>query len=114
MSNRMFGKGRQNFAAGSLDWDAHDFCFMPIRLDGTLTDLAIKAVSGCTVATPGVVTVTAHGWANGDIVVIRGVGGTLNANGTFKVAGQATNSVDQNFAGVDDAKKPHAQGSDSQ
>lgn len=92
----MFAKGRQNFGAGSLDWDAHDFCFMPIRLDGTLTDLGIKAITGCTVAAPGVITATSHGFANGDIVVQRGIGGTLNANGTFKIAGVTTNTYQLN------------------
>lgn len=92
MSNRMFDKGRQNFASGDLDWDANTFVLMPLKLDGTLTDTAVKAITGCTVATPGVVTSNSHGFSNGDIVVIRGVGGTLNANGTFKIAGVATNT----------------------
>jgi len=96
MSNRMFAKGRQNFAAGSIDWDADTFVFMPLRLDGTLTDLAIKAITGCTVATPGVITATSHGFGDGNIVVIRGVGGTLNANGTFKIAGVTTNTFQLN------------------
>lgn len=92
MSNRMFDKGRQRFASGDCDWDTDAFVLMPLKLDGTLTDTGIKAITGCTVATPGVITATAHGFSNGDIVVIRGVGGTLNANGTFKIAGVATNT----------------------
>lgn len=92
MSNRFFNKGRQGFASGDIDWDANTFVLMPLKLDGTLTDGAVKAITGVTTATPAVVTSTAHGFSNGDIVVIRGVGGVLNANGTFKAASVATNT----------------------
>jgi hypothetical protein len=92
MSNRMFDKGRQNFASGDLDWDANTFVVMPLKLDGTLTDTAIKAISAITTATPPVVTSTAHGFTNGDVVVIRGAAGMLNANGTFKIGGVTTNT----------------------
>lgn len=92
MSNRFFDKGRQFFASGDLDWDADAFVLMPLKLDGTLTDTCVKAITGITTATPPVVTSTAHGFANGDIIVQRGVGGMLNANGTFKVAGQTANT----------------------
>ena len=92
MSNRFFDKGRQFFTSGDIDWDADTFCLMPHRIDGTLTDTCVKAITGITTATPPVVTSTAHGFSNGDIVVQRGVGGMLNANGTFKAAGVATNT----------------------
>lgn len=92
MSNRMFDKGRQNFASGDLDWDANTFVLIPLKLDGTLTDAAVKAISAITTATPPVVTSTAHGFTNGDIVVIRGAAGMLNANGTFKIGGVTTNT----------------------
>lgn len=92
MSNRVLEFGRQYFASGDIDWDADVINVLPLRLDGTATDTSVKAITGCTVATPGVITCTAHGFSNGDIVVIRGVGGTLNANGTFKIAGVATNT----------------------
>jgi hypothetical protein len=92
MSNRFFDKGRQAFAAGDLDWDAQAFVLMPLKLDGTLTDTCVKAITAITTATPPVCTSTAHGYANGDIVVIRGAAGMLNANGTFKIAGVAANT----------------------
>lgn len=92
MSNRFLDKARQAFAAGDLDWDAQTFCVMPLRLDGTLTDTCIKAITGITTATPPVVTSASHGFSNGDIIVQRGVAGMLNANGTFKVAGVTTNT----------------------
>lgn len=92
MSNRFFDKGRQFFASGDADWDLDVFCVMPLKLDGTLTDTCIKAITAITTATPPVCTSTAHGYSNGDIVVIRGAAGMLNANGTFKIAGVATNT----------------------
>lgn len=92
MSNRFFDKARQFFASGDLDWDANTFCLMPLKLDGTLTDTCVKAITAITTATPPVCTSTAHGFSNGDIVVIRGAAGMLNANGTFKIAGVTTNT----------------------
>jgi len=92
MSSRLLNKGRQYFAAGSAAWATDTFNVLPLRLDGTLTDTAVKAITGITTATPPVVTSTAHGFANGDIVVIRGVLGELNCNGTFKVASVTTNT----------------------
>ncbi len=92
MSNRMFDKGRQNFASGDLDWDANTFVLMPLKLDGTLTDTAVKAITAITTATPPVVTATAHGFTNGDIIVIPAATGMLNAKGTFKIGGVTTNT----------------------
>lgn len=92
MSARFFDKGRQGFAAGDIDWDANTFNVMPLKLDGTVTDTCVKAITGITTATPPVVTSNSHGFTNGDIIVQRGVGGMLNANGTFKVASATTNT----------------------
>lgn len=92
MSSRIFEKGRQYFGSGDADWDADIFNVLPLKLDGTLTDTAIKAITAITTATPPVCTSTAHGYSNGDIIVIRGAAGMLNANGTFKVASVTTNT----------------------
>lgn len=92
MSNRFFDKGRQFFASGDADWDADTFCVMPLKLDGTLTDTCIKAITAITTATPPVCTSNSHGFSNNDIVVIRGAAGMLNANGTFKLGGVTTNT----------------------
>lgn len=93
MSNRFFDKGRQFFASGDLDWDADTFNVMPIKLDGTLTDTAIKQITAITTATPPVVTTSAaHGFATGDIIVIPAAAGMLNAKGTFKI-GAASGST---------------------
>lgn len=62
-----------------------------VRLSA-VTTAHVKAITGATNATPIVLTVTAHGFANGDIVSISGVGGNTAANGRFKVAAQSTNA----------------------
>jgi hypothetical protein len=92
MSMRLFDKGRQYFASGDADWDAHNFkC---VQLDLTQTDTCCKAITAATNASPIVVTSAAHGYANGDIVVIRGVLGNTAANGTWQVANQAANTFE--------------------
>lgn len=92
MSSRLFDKGRQYFGSGDADWDADTFNVLPLKLDGTLTDTAVKAITAITTATPPVCTSTAHGFTNNDIIVVRGAAGMLNANGTFKVGGATTNT----------------------
>lgn len=91
MGNALFEKGREGFLDGTLDWDTNTF--KAALLDLNTADAGIKAVSGATNATPIVLTVTANGFANGDIVVVGGVGGNLAANGIWKVAAQATNTI---------------------
>jgi len=52
-----------------------------------------KTITGITQANPGVVTSTAHGYSNGDTVVITGVVGMTQVNGKrFKVASVAANT----------------------
>lgn len=92
MSNQKFEKGREGFADGTLDWDTNTFKY--IALDAGTADAGIKAVTGATNATPIVLTITANGFANGDLIVVGGVGGNLAANGTWRVANQTTNTVD--------------------
>jgi hypothetical protein len=93
MSTRLFDKGRQGFVDGSIDWDSNTIKAAQLQLDGVLTDTSIKAVTGATNASPIVLTITANGWANGDVIVVRGVGGNTSANGTWVVSAQATNTV---------------------
>lgn len=92
MSALLFRKGKQGLIDGSIDMDAGGIKLAQVQLDGTLTDTHIKAITGVTVATPGVVTSNSHGWSNGDIVMIRGVLGTLNANGLWQIGGVTTNT----------------------
>lgn len=100
MSNRFFLKGKQ-ILVDNADWDTDSFKIIQLTLDGTLTDTHVKAITGATVATPCVISSTAHGFSNGDIVVQRGIGGTLSANGTFKIANVATNTYElQNLDGT--------------
>ena len=54
---------------------------------------ANKTITGITQANPGVVSSTAHGYSNGDTVVITGVVGMTQVNGKrFKVASVAANT----------------------
>jgi hypothetical protein len=53
----------------------------------------IKAVTGATVASPCVLTVTANGFSAGDVVLVSGVGGTLTANGIHVLSAVATNTI---------------------
>jgi hypothetical protein len=63
-------------------------------LDLNTADTGVKAITGATNATPIVVTATAHGFTNGDIVIVGGVGGNLSANGLWKIANVATNTFE--------------------
>lgn len=100
MTNRLFEMGRDGFLDGSFAWGTGTFSAALIS-PSTLTDTGIKAVTGATNATPIQLTITANGWAVGDIIYVNGVGGNLAANGLWKVGAQATNTVDlQRLDGV--------------
>lgn len=92
MSDQWIPKGLEGFADGTHDWDTNTYKTMLADLNDA--DLAVKAITGATNATPIVITATAHGFANGDLVVIGGVGGNLAANGTWLVANQAANTFE--------------------
>lgn len=49
-----------------------------------------KTISGITAATPPVVTATAHGFSNGDEIIISGSDSTPNVNGKWLVSGVLT------------------------
>lgn len=49
-----------------------------------------KAITGITQANPGVVTAVAHGFSNGDTVIILNVGGMTEVNGNTYVVANAT------------------------
>lgn len=92
MVNALFELGRQGFLDGSIDWDTDTIS--GALLDTGTADTGIKAITGATNATPIVLTITAHGFSNGDLIYVDGVGGNLAANGLWKVANQATNTVE--------------------
>jgi hypothetical protein len=91
MSNRLFEKGRQLFLGDNGDFNTDT---IKAALVTAVSDVGLKIVTGASNASPIVITSTSHGFANGDIVVIGGVGGNLAANGTWKVANQAANTFE--------------------
>jgi hypothetical protein len=91
VSIRLFDKGRQGFIDGSIDWDTDT---IKTQLMSATADTGVKAITGATNASPIVITATSHGYANGDIVVVAGVGGNTAANGTWQIANQATNTFE--------------------
>lgn len=79
---------------------------MAVKTKGTIVYMqtgalaAAKTITGITAANPPVVTATAHGYANGDVVKITGVVGMQEVNNrAFIVANQATNTFE--LKGVD-------------
>jgi len=86
----LFEKGREAFGLGNIAWTTNT---IKIALVDTGTaSTAVKAITGATNATPIVVTATAHGYTNGDIVYIDGVAGNAAANGIWQISGVATNT----------------------
>jgi len=93
MTNALFEKGREGFLDGSIDWDTGTFSAALLDLS-TATDVGVKAIASSTNATPIVVTATAHGFANGDLVFIDGHATNTAANGFWKIANQAANTFE--------------------
>jgi hypothetical protein len=63
--------------------------------DSFLTYSDPKTITGITAADPGVVTSTAHGFSNGDLVRIFSVAGMTEVNGvTYQVANKAANTFE--------------------
>lgn len=63
--------------------------------DGGLILLGDQAITGATKANPGVITAVAHGYSNGDEVIISGVVGMTELNGrSFIVANKATDTFE--------------------
>lgn len=90
MPNALFEKGREGFLDGSIDWDTHTI--KAALLDLGTPDTGIKAITGASNASPIVITATSHGFSNGDLVLIGGVGGNQAANGIWQISGVATNT----------------------
>lgn len=67
--------------------------YMRVIKNGAQVLEATKAITGISAALPAVVTSNAHGFSNGDEVVIAGVAGMTEVNGrNFKVVGVAANT----------------------
>jgi hypothetical protein len=90
--NGLFEKGREGFLDGSIDWDTDTI--KAALLDLGTADTGIKAIVSSTNATPIVMTVTSHGFTNGDFVLIDGHTTNTAANGYWKIANQATNTFE--------------------
>lgn len=94
MSSAILPGGRAGYAGANLDMDAASGLLATLlRLDGTLTDTAVKAITGVTNATPAVITSNSHGFSNGDLVLVRGVVGATGVNQLAYAAGVATNTL---------------------
>ena len=86
MSNQVIPAGLVALL-GATSWTT-GACVTPLKLDGSLTDTAIRQITAATNATPIVCTTdAAHGWSNGDQIVIlqNGANGNLAAIGTFRI-----------------------------
>jgi len=78
---------RKLIRSGEASWTLSTFT----RTDDPFT----KTISGISQADPGVVTATAHGFENGDIIEINGVVGMTEVNeNTYKVANKAANNFE--------------------
>lgn len=90
MPDILFLKGREGFLDGTLDWDTQTFSIAALDLD--TADVGIRQITSSTNATPIVVTSTAHGLTNGDIVSITGHLVNTAANGIWQIGSVAANT----------------------
>jgi hypothetical protein len=89
-ANALTEKGREGFLDGTIDFDDDDIAMA--LLDPTISDTACKPVTGATNASPIVITATSHGFTNGDIVIVGGVGGNTAANGKWTIGSADTHT----------------------
>ena len=92
MGNALFEKGREGFLDGTCDWDTNTI--KVALIDTGTADVGVKAISSSTNATPIVVTITSHGFSNGDYVMIQGHLTNTNANGYRKIKNVASNTFE--------------------
>lgn len=91
MSTRAFDIGIESFSKKLVDFPGDTIKAMQIDL--TVADTQVKLITGASIANPSVITSTSHGAQNGDILVVRGVGGMPELNQTCKAAGVTTNTL---------------------
>lgn len=80
--------------------------YIRVYAEGELLKEAGQSITGITQANPGVVTVTSHGYTNGDMVTVTGVTGMTEVNSirTYIVANATTHTftlVDETGAAID-------------
>jgi len=69
--------------------------YMRVIQDGVFLTETTKAITAITQASPTVMTVTSHGYSNGDEVYVSGVSGMTEVNGrNFKVANVSTHTFE--------------------
>lgn len=90
MADKTFELGRNGFLNGTLDWDSTTFSAALVDLDTATT--GVKQITSSTNATPIVVTSTAHGFSNGDIVSITAHATNTAANGIWQIGSVAANT----------------------
>lgn len=90
MVNRLFEQGRNGFADGSYNWTTASMTAALVDLN--TASVAVKQIASSTNATPIVVTATAHGFSNGDIVYIGDHATNTAANGLWAISGVAANT----------------------
>ncbi|SRR6266496_427455 len=94
MVNAMFEKGREGFLDGTIASWTGASNFAAALLDLNTSSVGVKQIVSSTNATPIVVTATAHGFTNGDLVFIDGHTTNTAANGFWKIANQAANTFE--------------------
>lgn len=90
MVNRLLEMGRQAILDDSINFNTDTIAVALMDLNTAST--AVKQISSSTNATPIVVTATAHGFANGDLVFIDGHATNTAANGLWAITGVAANT----------------------
>lgn len=90
--NGLTEKGREGFLDGTIDWDTNTI--KAALIDPVTADTGIRAITAASNATPIVITSTAHGFTNADLVYVNGVTGNLAANGFWKIANAAANTFE--------------------
>jgi hypothetical protein len=102
MSNQVIQAGLVALL-GASSWTT-GACVTPLLLNGSLVDTCVRQITAATNASPIVCTTdSAHGWQNGDLVVVvaNGANGNTAAIGTFRLSAAsgstfALQSADEN------------------
>lgn len=89
MAAGLYSKIKEGFIDGMISLTSFNIKAMLYDID----DHA-GVITGATNASPIVITQTAHGWTNGDVVTIQGVVGNTAANGKFLIANVTANTYE--------------------
>lgn len=92
MSSIIFPAGSEGINQALIDFDTNTIRAALIR--EAVSTNAIKPVTGATNASPPVLTVTGHGWSNGDFIMTGGIGGNTACNGLFRANNVTANTLE--------------------